>query len=75
MAVSLQLAHKSIIASANGYMRLKGEKPDVQATFSIAGENLDDLVSLFGRHGSKNKDFSFVGNVALTEQDAKAQVI
>ena len=71
---SVQLAHKSIVASVNGYVQLKSEKPEIAASFRLEGKKLDDLVSLFGRNGSKNKDFSLKGNVELTEQDAKVQL-
>lgn len=71
---SMELIHKSIVASVNGSMRLKEEKPDIEASFKLTGNNLDDLVSLIGRTGSKNKAFSVKGQFKLAKRDAMAEL-
>lgn len=71
---SLKLTHKSIVASVTGGVQIKEEKQDIEASVTLTGNNLDDLVSLFGKTGSKDKAFSAKGKVKLAEQGAMAQL-
>ncbi len=68
---SMNFSHKSIVASISGFGQLKDDKPvEIEATFKLGGEHLDDLVSLFGREGSRNKPFSVTGRTGMKGESA-----
>jgi hypothetical protein len=67
---SMNFSHKSIEASISGFGQLKDDKPDIEATFKLGGKHLDDLVSLFGREGSRSKPFSVTGRTGMKGESA-----
>jgi len=71
---STRLTHKSIAADIAGRFGYGKSGPDITADFSISGDYFDDLMSLVGRQGSKDKSFRFTGRTNIQSNEQHIEV-
>ncbi|MBU1232654.1 MAG: AsmA-like C-terminal region-containing protein [Proteobacteria bacterium] len=69
---SIHVSHKSVAAAITGAIAKEATEQQVAADLSLSGEHFDDLVSIFGLHGSKNKSFALQGSTRLSREEIRA---
>ncbi len=69
---SIHMRHKSVTAEIIGSATGGAKDPQLKGEISLSGEHFDDLISIFGSQGSKNRSFSLKGTTILSREEIRA---
>ena len=69
---SIHMRHKSVTAEIIGSATGGVKDPQLKGEVSLSGEHFDDLISIFGSQGSKNRSFSLKGTTILSREEISA---
>lgn len=70
---TIQMNHKSIDAKIIGFVREMDKSPHILADISLSCDHFDDLVSIIGLHGSRDKHFSLQGTASLSNDEIRGE--